>query len=196
MKRLIFVLLCTISICSYGQFEFGLQGGLNFSENLDLSLTAIPDDFNDVSEQKTGWHAGFFGQINFAVFRLRSELQYSQTQTSINRENFTVKTIDLPLTLGYKIIPPLSVFAGPVFQYQMLEDSFENFRLQDFENSFGTGIHLGIRAYFKKIGLDFRYERPFNSTEIDLLDPRDQTSFGRFNSRENQWILGISVQLN
>lgn len=184
------------STLSHAQFQWGIQGGLNFSDQLDLSLTQVPDDFQDVSDQKTGWHAGIFGQVNFAVFRLRSELQYTATEASINNESLSINTLDLPITLGYKFLPPLSVFVGPVFQYQMVDNSFETFAVKNLENEIQTGLHLGVRAYFKKIGFDLRYERPLNPTEQELVNLNDQRTFARFNSREDQWILGISIQLN
>ena len=189
------MLLCLTSL-GYAQFQWGIQGGLNFSDQLDLSLTEVPDDFQDVSDQKTGWHAGIYGQVNFAVFRLRSELQYTSTEATINNEGLSIQTIDLPLTLGYKFLPPLSVFLGPVFQYQMVDDSFETFRVENLEDEVRTGIHLGVRAYFKKVGINLRYERPLNSTEQRLVDLNNSDTFAHFNSREDQWILGISIQLN
>ncbi len=196
MKYWILTILLCLTSLGYAQFQWGIQGGLNFSDQLDLSLTEVPDDFQDVSDQKTGWHAGIYGQVNFAVFRLRSELQYTSTEATINNEGLSIQTIDLPLTLGYKFLPPLSVFLGPVFQYQMVDDSFETFRVENLEDEVKTGIHLGVRAYFKKVGINLRYERPLNSTEQRLVDLNNSDTFARFNSREDQWILGISIQLN
>ena len=196
MKYWILTILLCLTSLGYAQFQWGIQGGLNFSDQLDLSLTEVPDDFQDVSDQKTGWHAGIYGQVNFAVFRLRSELQYTSTEATINNEGLSIQTIDLPLTLGYKFLPPLSVFLGPVFQYQMVDDSFETFKVENLENEVKTGIHLGVRAYFKKVGINLRYERPLNSTEQRLVDLNNSDTFARFNSREDQWILGISIQLN
>lgn len=196
MKYWILTILLCLTSLGYAQFQWGIQGGLNFSDQLDLSLTEVPDDFQDVSDQKTGWHAGIYGQVNFAVFRLRSELQYTSTEATINNEGLSIQTIDLPLTLGYKFLPPLSVFLGPVFQYQMVDDSFETFRVENLEDEVRTGIHLGVRAYFKKVGINLRYERPLNSTEQRLVDLNNSDTFARFNSREDQWILGISIQLN
>ena len=196
MKYWILTILLCLTSMGYAQFQWGIQGGLNFSDQLDLSLTEVPDDFQDVSDQKTGWHAGIYGQVNFAVFRLRSELQYTSTEATINNEGLSIQTIDLPLTLGYKFLPPLSVFLGPVFQYQTVDDSFETFRVENLEDEVRTGIHLGVRAYFKKVGINLRYERPLNSTEQRLVDLNNSDTFARFNSREDQWILGISIQLN
>lgn len=196
MKYWILTILLCLTSLGYAQFQWGIQGGLNFSDQLDLSLTEVPDDFQDVSDQKTGWHAGIYGQVNFAVFRLRSELQYTSTEATINNEGLSIQTIDLPLTLGYKFLPPLSVFLGPVFQYQTVDDSFETFRVENLEDEVRTGIHLGVRAYFKKVGINLRYERPLNSTEQRLVDLNNSDTFARFNSREDQWILGISIQLN
>ena len=196
MKYWILTILLCLTSLGYAQFQWGIQGGLNFSDQLDLSLTEVPDDFQDVSDQKTGWHAGIYGQVNFAVFRLRSELQYTSTEATINNEGLSIQTIDLPLTLGYKFLPPLSVFLGPVFQYQMVDDSFETFRVENLEDEVRTGIHLGVRAYFKKVGINLRYERPLNSTKQRLVDLNNSDTFARFNSREDQWILGISIQLN
>ena len=196
MKYWILTILLCLTSLGYAQFQWGIQGGLNFSDQLDLSLTEVPDDFQDVSDQKTGWHAGIYGQVNFAVFRPRSELQYTSTEATINNEGLSIQTIDLPLTLGYKFLPPLSVFLGPVFQYQMVDDSFETFRVENLEDEVRTGIHLGVRAYFKKVGINLRYERPLKSTEQRLVDLNNSDTFARFNSREDQWILGISIQLN
>ena len=196
--RLLSLLLLSGSVAT-AQLQWGLKGGLNFSDQLKLSnlnISNTPDSFDYVTDQQTGWHAGLFSQVNFAVFRLRSELNYSTTTTSIDNESFTINTVDLPLTFGYKFLPPFSVFVGPVFQYQITDDSFESFAVDNLENELKTGLHLGVRAYFKKVGIDLRYERPFSPSEQELINPSNQMTFGRFNSRENQWILGISVQLN
>ena len=199
MKYWILTLLLCLTSLGYAQFQWGIQGGLNFNNKLELdnlTVSDTPGTFDILTDQKTGWHGGFFGQVNFAVFRLRSELQYTYTEASINNEALKVETIDLPITLGYKVLPPVSVFAGPIFQYQMVDNSFDSFAVENLENEIGMGVQLGIRIYFKKIGFNIRHERSFNTNEQQLINIENRNPFGNFNSRENQWILGISIQLN
>jgi hypothetical protein len=98
--------------------------------------------------------------------------------------------LDLPVLLGFKVIGPLSVFAGPDFQY-ILNTDFDGVTLGDVENDFTVGLHLGAGVNLGNLGVDLRYERGLSSNEANFVGLSDQ----RLDTRPSQFILSLWVKL-
>ena len=120
IKTLTFLAILSTSLLQ-AQFEFGVKGGLNYDSLGDVDY----DDFSatDLSAgSKTGYHIGAYGKIDLLLFYLRPEIQFTKINSGFADKNIGLSKIEAPILLGYKILGPLSVFAGPSFQYILNED--------------------------------------------------------------------------
>jgi len=172
---------------------FGIKGGFNFGSNGDL-VNAFNNASDDPSS-RIGYHLGAFGKLSLAgKFYLRPELVYTKIQSEYsNSTSFDMSKLDLPVLLGYKIIGPLHVFAGPAFQY-ILNIDIDDFNINDAENDFSVGLNFGVGINLGKLGLDLRYERGFSSNEANILD-NNNIDVARLDTRPEQLILSLSVKL-
>ena len=129
---------------------------------------------------------------------LRPELIYTKTKSSYDVDggtnDYDVSKLDLPVLLGYKIIGPLHIFAGPAFQYTLNND-LEDVELDDVKNDFTVGAHFGIGVNLGNIGLDVRYERGFSENEAEIIGANIADISGRVDSRPSQIIFGLSLKL-
>ena len=106
-------LLCFTPL--FAQLSFGVKGGVNYDSFGELNPTDLSLE-NFQSDAKTGFHIGVYGNLNLLTFYLRPELQFSQSVSQFNgNETIALNKLEAPVLLGYKILGPLSVFAGPSF---------------------------------------------------------------------------------
>ncbi|MBO3117852.1 PorT family protein [Winogradskyella sp. DF17] len=170
--------------------SFGLKAGLNYGANGDyfesISSNAQNPDGN------IGYHIGLFGKFGNTIY-LRPELVYTATKSEYSRGDFEIKKLDVPLLVGIKIIGPLSVFAGPSFQY-ILDTDFEGISARDIENDLSMGFNFGIGITLNKIGVDLRYERGFSSNETIFIT-NNNLDIVSIDSRPSQLILSVSLAL-
>lgn len=172
--------------------SFGLKAGLNYGATGDyfesIGASAQNPDAN------IGYHFGLFGKFGNA-FYIRPELVYTATKSDYATGNLAVKKLDVPLLVGIKIIGPLSVFAGPSFQY-ILDTDFEGLSARDIENDLSMGLNFGIGLNLNKIGIDLRYERGFSSNEASFISNNfGASAASRIDTRPSQLILSLSLAL-
>lgn len=192
------------SLVAFSQSEsgFGLKAGLNYNSNGDLiaESLAAADDIKEGADSKVGFHIGAFAKLDFPKIYLRPELVFTKTKSDYDGADFDMSKLDLPVLLGYKIIGPLSVFAGPSFQYILNSDlDLANIQYSDVKNDFTVGLNVGLAAHIGNLGFDIRYERGFSKNEADFIinNAGDATPAfeGRIDSRPSQLILSVSVKL-
>ncbi|MBC8757127.1 PorT family protein [Kordia sp. YSTF-M3] len=174
--------------------QFGVKAGLNFNSNGELRevLTVGENILEDKGDAKIGYHIGAFYNISISKFYLRPEIVYTKTKSEYGSSSYDMSKIDVPVLLGFKVIGPLSVFAGPSFQYT-LDNDFENSTVSDVENDITVGLNVGAAVQFGNIGLDVRYERGFTQNEADLFE--NNVKFGTVDSRPSQIIFSLSFRL-
>lgn len=100
----------------------------------------------------------------------------------------------MPVLIGVKLIGPLSVFAGPAFQY-VLDNDFQGLKYENIENDFTIGLNLGASLELGRLGIDVRYERGFNQNEVEFSGVGPNVTY-RLDSRPEQIIFGLSYQLS
>lgn len=171
---------------------FGIKGGFNYNGNGNyfesISSNAEHPDWN------VGYHIGIFGKLGNRVY-FKPELVYTSTKSSYDSDYFNMKKFDAPLLVGFKIIGPVSVFAGPSLQY-IVDTDFDGITIDDVEDDFSVGLNFGIALNLKKIGIDLRYERGFSKNEaIFINDNISPELVSRIDTRPNQLILGLSFML-
>lgn len=189
MKRTL--LTCLLALCSLAAFSqndwgFGIKTGLNFNSNGDFTFDSAPDLSSDT---KMGFHVGVFGQVGKSLF-LRPELIYTKTKSSYGGADFDMSKLDVPVLVGARVLGILKVFAGPDFQY-ILNTDFQDIELDDVENDFTVGLHIGAGVDLGNLGIDLRYERGLSSNEANFVGLADR----RLDTRTSQFILGLSVKL-
>ncbi|WP_108425730.1 outer membrane beta-barrel protein [Flagellimonas amoyensis] len=191
----VFALFGTAAMAQSGS-GFGIKAGLSYNKNGDL-ISSVGEGGQDIvegAEGKAGYHFGFWGKLDFPKIYLRPELVYSKTKSSYDVEgssqDYDISKLDLPVLLGYKLIGPLHVFAGPAFQYTLKND-LEGLQVEDVKNDFTVGLNAGVGVNLGKLGLDVRYERGFSENEAEIIDIPD----GRVDSRPSQVIFALSLKL-
>ena len=192
IKTLTFLALLSTTLLQ-AQFEFGVKGGLNYDSLGDVDYTDI--SATDLSAgSKTGYHIGAYGKIDLLLFYLRPEIQFTKVNSGFADKNIGLSKIEAPILLGYKILGPLSVFAGPSFQYILNED-VEGTTFTDIEENFTVGLQIGTRISFGRLGLGVRYERGFTDNDVRILGVNGVDVESRIDTRPNQFIISASYEL-
>ena len=198
MKNLFLSVLLLSSFIGFSQSDsgFGLKAGLNYNSNGELKEvgTASEDILENKGDSKVGYHVGVFGKLDFPKIYLRPELVYTKTKSEYEGADFDMSKLDLPVLLGYKIIGPLSVFAGPSFQY-ILDTDLEDVEIDDIKSDFSVGLNIGAAVSLGNFGLDVRYERGFSKNEAEFIYDEVSNSQGRLDTRPSQLIFSLSFKL-
>jgi hypothetical protein len=187
------ILVCiSLSVNAQNGSSFGIKGGLNYSGNGDY-FESIGDNAKN-PDRNIGYHIGVFGKIGNKLY-LRPELVYTATKSDYDSDELSVKKIDLPVLVGLKVLGPLSIFAGPSFQY-ILDTEFDGINIDNVENDFSVGLNFGIGVNFNKIGIDLRYERGFSDNEATFINNTiGSNTLSRIDTRPDQLILSLSIAL-
>lgn len=181
MKKIIVITSLLLASFATAQSDsgIGIKGGVNYGSTGELrrngeTIIENPDD-------KVGFHVGVFGKIKITDFYIRPEVFYTQLNSEYNGVDAQVQKIDAPVLLGYNILGPVSIFAGPSFQY-ILDTDLQDVTLDDVQEDFTIGAQIGIGVGIKNVGIDVRYERGFTENEarytqignVGTLDTRPQ----------------------
>ena len=172
MKKIIAIIVLTFStiLTSQAQIDWGIKGGLNYNSNGDIihEIEGVVEGGISESSSDAGFHIGVYATTKGSSFYLRPELVFTKTKSEYDEGNFDMSKLDMPLLLGFKVVGPLSIFAGPSLQY-ILDTDLEGFSLSDVEKNFTVGLNIGAAVHFGKLGFDIRYERGFTSNEAEFL---------------------------
>ena len=172
---------------------FGIKVGINYNGNGDYFESASDAATNP--DKNIGYHAGIFGKIKILKLYIRPELVYTKTKSDYNGSAFDMSKLDLPVLVGVKVIGPLHVFAGPAFQY-ILDSEFDGIGINEIENDFSVGAHLGAGLNLGKLGIDLRYERGFGDNEARFINTNiTGLPDSRIDTRPEQLILSLSLKI-
>ncbi|RXG28311.1 porin family protein [Leeuwenhoekiella marinoflava] len=194
MKKAFLGILFLVVSYAHAQSDpgFGIKAGLNYGGTGDISDSAsraYQDPSSDI-----GYHVGVFGRTGEKLY-LRPELVYTKLNSTYEDNDFSMQKLDLPVLVGYEVIGPLSIFAGPAFQY-ILDTKYDGITLGDVKNDFTVGLNIGAGLALGKLGIDLRYERGFGDNEAEFLDSNGIITDGsRIDTRPDQLILSFSLNL-
>lgn len=197
-KVIILLLLVTAMTTAFGQSaKFGIKGGLNFGATGDITTI---DNQNFDGDSKLGYHVGILTQFKFSGIFLQPELLYTSLTTEYGSvsgadADYTFSKIDVPVLLGFDIVGPLNIKAGPAFQYVLNNElDINEFTTEDPENSFTIGYQVGAGIQLGKLGIDLRYEGAFAENDISITSDLTDIANEQFtvDSRPTQWILSVS----
>ena len=184
---ILFFLITSSSLVAQG--NLGINFGLNDDnfgsfENIKNKI----DDYDLDLKNSTGFQLGLFTEIDLITFYIRPEINliFSKSKNgtaftslnnntnilseSINIAEHTYKSTDIqvPIIFGYKVLGPISIFAGPTFKYNLSNSS--NFDLEEIEDKYNLSLLLGTRLKVKSFGLGLRYERGLNNNELLIIN--------------------------
>ena len=134
-------------------------------------------------------------KLIYFFFICDPEIQFTKINSGFSdKKSIGLSKIEAPILLGYKILGPLSVFAGPSFHYILDEDA-EGITITDVEENFTVGLQIGTRISFGRLGLGIRYERGFTDNDVRILGVNGVDVGDRIDARPNQFILSASYEL-
>ena len=179
MRLLFFLLIFSSSL--YAQGNLGFQFGLNDDNFGSIENFRSKIDNYDLNlKNSTGFHFGFFTEIDLITFYIRPELNlifsksknaaaYSSDEgINITEHKYRSSEIQLPVIFGYKIFGPISVFGGPSFKYNLSNSS--NFNLDEIKDKYTLSLLLGTRFKIRSISVGLRYERGLNNNEVLIIN--------------------------
>ena len=195
MKKLVLLTVLLTSTLTIAQSNtiFGIKGGLNYNANGDY-FDSVSENSQD-PDRNIGFHIGVFGKFGESLY-FRPELVYTSTKSDYDSGDFDMQKLDAPLLVGIKVLGPLNVFGGPSLQYILDTDTgISGISINSIENDFSVGLNFGIAANFEKFGIDLRYERGLSDNEASFLDNNGIDINDRLDTRPDQLILSLSVNL-
>jgi hypothetical protein len=175
MKRKIifFLIAFCISNTITSQIEYGIKGGLNYSiVELKFNNSKLQEELNNRggnNEYLPYFHFGLYGKKNLKNdFFILTELLYSREgyRTSENpltgAERVKLNYINIPILIGYKPIPKITLVMGADISYLMkakaknkLSDFYE---IDFYSNKIEVGGILGLSfSIIKKLEIETRY---------------------------------------
>lgn len=200
MKKLIMLASLIIGFGMNAQnASFGIKGGLNYGATGEYeSLSQVSGDFSssfEDGENKTGFHAGIFAQFEILGIFIQPELMYTELNTEYSTFDYKLSKIDAPVLVGIKVLGPLSIKAGPSFQY-ILKNELENTQLSigEVEKDITVGYQLGLGVDLGRLGFDVRHEGSFQDNFAKGGDLASDSGY-TIDSRPSQWILSVSYAL-
>tara|TARA_B100000686_G_scaffold355023_1_gene469154 strand:- start:4762 stop:5337 length:576 start_codon:yes stop_codon:yes gene_type:complete len=191
MRFIFKLLILSIHIYTYSQIDYGFKAGINLNTNSDISIFSQDFDTEIKEEDYKGFFIGGYFSIEGLIMSLRPEIQYVKTK---NSKDLIQDKIEVPITIGYKILPFLSIFAGPSFQY-ILKQKSNSFSLEEISDKTTMGLNLGTRLYLGRIQFDLRYERGFNPMETKILN-QNNFSVAEINTRNSLFSIGLYYKIN
>ena len=187
--RILILLFLIPSSSLFAQGNLGVNFGLNDDNfgSIENIKTKI-DDYDLDLKNSTGFQLGLFTEIDLITFYIRPEINliFSKSKNgtaftsannntnilseSINIAEHTYKSTDIqvPIIFGYKVIGPISIFAGPTFKYNLSNSS--NFDLEEIEDKYNLSLLLGTRVKVKSFSVGLRYERGLNNNELLIIN--------------------------
>ena len=188
MRILILFFLFTSSML-VAQGNLGVNFGLNDDNfgSIENIKTKV-DDYNLDLKNSTGFQLGLFTEIDLITFYIRPEINliFSKSKNgtaftniddstsilneSINIAEHTYKSTDIqvPIIFGYKVLGPISLFAGPTFKYNLSNSS--NFDLEEIKDKYNLSILLGTRVKIRSFSVGLRFERGLNNNELLIIN--------------------------
>ena len=209
MKNHTLILFLLLNTTLYSQGNLGISFGLNddsFGSIENISSTI--DNYDLDLKNATGFQFGVYTEIDLITFYIRPELNFIFSKANqgsalltgnatedILKHNLKSSEIQVPIIFGYNILGPLSIFGGPSFKYN-LKTSSDIFNLEDIKDKYILSLLLGTRIKMRSIGIDLRYERGLNNSELKIINNQGlNIPNGNIDSTTNRFSILLSYDL-
>ena len=174
----------TLVLATFAQLPFaiGIKGGINSTKITTDNYSGQGVTFNDFrSDAKSGFNIGAFARLGTKIY-LQPELLYcvknsqssNSTGTATTSQSVKLKTIQVPILLGFKLIDlklaSIRAFTGPAMSFPMSSSKVtydgisagitdtKNYKNNIWDWQLGAGVDVGM------ITLDCRYEWGLSNT--------------------------------
>ncbi len=191
MKKFYLKLFLFFPLSIFSQIDYGFKAGVNLNNSSNFSIISDAFENKITKNDFQGFFIGSYASIDLLLINLRTELQFSKIK---NSNDLIQEKIELPITVGYKIMPFLSAYIGPSFQYVLNEKS-NTFNLDEVKGKTTMGINIGTRVHLGKLQFDLRYERGLNSLETKLLN-ESNLNVAKIDTRASLLSMGFSYRIN
>ena len=193
MKKIFLLFFLIPYYFANAQIQYGIKAGVNFESFGEIDFNNLSSEsFNGNSQ--TGFHLGLYTTLKLSPFYLRPEFQFSYSVANYQEYGeIKINKVEVPILIGYKILKPLSVFAGPSFQYII---SKKGLSLGEIEKKYTVGLQIGTNLELGRFGIGVRFERGFTDNEITILGDNNIDVIGRVDARPKQWVISLSYSLN
>lgn len=165
-KHILFLTAFIPAIYGHAQVEFsgGLLGGINIGS---VKIKHVDNAVEKTIEGKNiyGYETGLYGKLLANPFYVKSallynyrngDLNYSTTSDGAITTTFSSHKIELPVLVGFHIIGPLNLEAGPVYNYIIsVTEQYGSTDLSFGHN--GLGYRAGAMAELGPITLGLSY---------------------------------------
>jgi len=185
MKKIIlFFAVCMVSMSLHAQLplDFGLKLGFNSSK--------ISTDINNLNEDNVNnFLAGAFIRVNLSKLYIQPEAYFCTKGGDLGLGSVDLKTIDVPVLLGYKIIDQkifnIRIHTGPVFSFKLDGDvdNITQINANDLkDNCFAWQVGAGVDVLF--LTFDARLERGISSIVSNFGD-----------AKNNMFVVSLGIKL-
>jgi len=187
LKKLFFILFYLISVqIIYAQFDYGLNAGVSISSKNALKV-------DNVENNLKGFYAGVYGEINFLILYIRPEINFIRSSSKINSIEYSETNFEIPVSIGYKVFPLFSIYAGPSFTSN-INRNFNNLSVNELKDKKNISFHLGTRLSFGPVSLNITYNEGKNETQ--LISNSSTIETGQINKSNRIVKIGLSYSFD
>lgn len=182
MKRVIYKLSICLFLCfavfpAKAQLSVGVAAGVSTGA---VEIEEVDRSFTDVIQGQNimGYEAGLFLKYQFGSLYVKPMALYSFQSGDITyqdqRTSYKSDKLGVPVIFGLDLIGPLSLEAGPVYNYVV--DMTQEFNSSEFVTArSGIGYRAGLALNFKALSLNLAYEgmtyQTSNSSKTSFTEP-------------------------
>ena len=179
-KSIILIAFLAIGLPTFAQlpftFDLGVKAGINSTRiNTDNATFNSITYANFASDAKSGFNVGAFARLGGKNLYIQPELLYcqrnGQSSTELVTQTIALKTIQVPVLLGIKLInlkvASVRAFTGPAMSYVLTSSNIKmnlpnfdplNFKKNIWDWQLGAGIDILMFTF------DVRYEWGLSNT--------------------------------
>lgn len=194
------------------EINIGLKGGANYNiigklyhlgtaNGGGIGLTPT-EDYYYKADSQIGLTFGVFGKVNFDKFYIQGEINYAKLNNSyplaLQTTKWEATTLDIPLLVGYRLLYPVAVYAGPNFRVNN-DITLEGVQNPILYEKSVLGISAGFHVELDIATVDLRYTFGATKEKLQRIDI-DRANYGTnvaylFSYHPNQIILTVNVPL-
>lgn len=212
MKKLLWIptLLFFAAAGAQTQSGWGLRAGIQYPQNGDLktSIASVEQDVSTGADQRSGWHIGASRMMYLGGFYLKPELVFAQTSSNYQAQGLvadlsdefklTQQHIELPVLVGFSVLGPVHLSAGPQFRYLLHEQvsGIKDLNVDQVGDQWTLGLQWGVGFHTNRWAIEVRMDRGLNAQESAIVQRNTPQWSSRIDERKSQWLLGVTYQLS
>ncbi len=195
VSAIIFLIL--LSFCVQAQISFGPKIGFTASK-LTTNADIIKTDF------KNSFHYGAFARIGNRLF-LQPEVVYMMKYSSFEynllkgiEQNIEIKTIDIPLLLGFKLFNIIRIYGGPVGSLvidkklsQVADHLINELPHEDDIRKLSWSTMMGAGIDILSFTLDIRYELGMDN----VFNNNSASNFNTSDIKNNVFLISLGFKI-